>query len=37
MNNFDDITKENTKKNNLNWSQISDHPCRILVIDNLKL
>ena len=32
MINFDDVTKENIKEPNPNWSQISDHPCRILII-----
>ena len=29
---FDDVTKENMKKHNLNWPQILDHPYRILII-----
>ena len=29
---FDDITRENIKQHNPNWSQISDHPYRILII-----
>ena len=29
---LDDVTKENTKKRNPNWSQISDHTYRILTI-----
>ena len=29
---FDDITTENIKQHNPNWSQISDHPYRILII-----
>ena len=29
---FDDITKEKIKEYNPNWPQISDHPCRILII-----
>ena len=29
MINFDDITKENIKQHNPNWSQIPDNPCRI--------
>ena len=32
MINFDDVTKENMKKNNSNWPQIPDHSYRILVI-----
>ena len=32
MINFDDVTKENIKKHNLNWPQIPDHPYRILTI-----
>ena len=30
--NFDDVTKENTKKHNPDWPQISDHPFKILII-----
>ena len=29
---YDDITKENIKRHNPNWPQISDHPYKILVI-----
>ena len=29
---FDDITGENINKQNPNWSQIPDHPHRILII-----
>ena len=29
MINFDDVTKENIKEHNPNWSQIPDHPYRI--------
>ena len=29
MVNFDDVTKENIKEHNPNWSQIPDHPYRI--------
>ena len=29
--NFDDALKENVKKNNPNWPEISDHPHRILI------
>ena len=32
MINFDDVTKENIKKHNLNWPQIPYHPHRILII-----
>ena len=32
MINFDDVTKENIKKYNPNWPQISDHPYRILIL-----
>lgn len=28
---FDDKSKENTKVHNPNWSQIPDHPCRIII------
>ena len=28
---FDDVTKENIKEHNLNWSQIPDHQYRILM------
>ena len=31
MLNFDYITKENIKKHDLNWSEISNNPCRILI------
>ena len=31
MINFDDITKENIKQHNPNWSQIPDNPCRIQI------
>ena len=31
MYNFDYITKEDIKKRNPEWSEISDHLCRILV------
>ena len=34
MINFDDAVKENIKKHNPNWPQISDHPYRILIIGN---
>ena len=33
INNFDDATGEEKKENNLNWTQISDHSYRILIID----
>ena len=32
MINFDDVTKENIKEHNINWPQIPDHLCRILII-----
>ena len=32
MNNFDDATKGNIKEHNPNWSQISDHSYKILII-----
>ena len=32
MNNFDDVTKENTKQHNPNQPEISDHPYKILII-----
>ena len=32
MVNCDDVTKENIKKHNPNYSQISDHSCRVLII-----
>ena len=32
MINFDDVIKEETKEHNLNWSQITDHSYRILMI-----
>ena len=32
MINFDDVKKENRKKHHLNWSQISDHSYRLLII-----
>ena len=32
MINFDDVTKENLKEHNPNWSQIPDHPYRMLII-----
>ena len=31
MVNFDDVTKENIKERGLNWPQIPDHRCRILI------
>ena len=30
--NFDDAIKEETKKNELNWSEIPDAPCKTLII-----
>ena len=32
MINFDDVVKQNIKEHNPNWSQIPDHPYRILII-----
>ena len=32
MFNFDYITKEDIKKHNPNWPEISDHPYRILIV-----
>ena len=32
MINFDDALKENINEHNPNWSQIPDHPYRILII-----
>ena len=32
MINFDDVTKENTKESNPNWSQIFNHTHKILII-----
>ena len=32
MINFDDVTKENIKEHNSNWSQTPDHLCRTLLI-----
>ena len=32
MINLDDVTKENIKEHNLNWSQIPHHSYRILII-----
>ena len=32
MFNFDYITKEDIKEHNPNWPEMSDHPCRILII-----
>ena len=32
MINFDDVTKENIKEHNPNWSKVFDHPYRILII-----
>ena len=33
MINFNDVTKENIKEHNPDWSQIPDHPYRILIIE----
>ena len=32
MLNFDDVIKENIKCHSPNWSQIPDHPYRVLII-----
>ena len=32
MINFDGVTKKETEEHNPNWSEIPDHPYRILVI-----
>ena len=32
MINFDDVKKEETEEHNPNWTQIPDHPYRILII-----
>ena len=32
MSNFDNVLKENIKERDQNWSQIPDHPYRILII-----
>ena len=32
MINFDDVKQDNIKEHNLDWSQISDHPYRMLMI-----
>ena len=32
MANFDDYSNENKTEDNLNWSYISDHPYRILIV-----
>ena len=29
---FDDVVKEETKEHNPNWSEVPDHPYRILII-----
>ena len=31
---FDDVTNENIKEHNPNWSHIPDHPQRILIIED---
>ena len=31
MINYDDVTNENMNKHDLNWPQIPDHPCWILI------
>ena len=35
MFNFDYITKEYIKEHNLNWPEIPDNPCRILIVGDL--
>ena len=37
MINYDDVTKENINKQNLNWPQIPDDTYRILIIGSLDL
>ena len=32
MFNFDYLTKEDLKEHNLNWPEIPDHSCRILIV-----
>ena len=32
MTNFDDVTQGNIKQHNPDWSQIPDHPYRVLII-----
>ena len=32
MINFNYVTKENSKEDNLNWPQIPDHPSSVLII-----
>ena len=32
MINFDDVTKENIKEHHPNWSEIPDHPYRIITL-----
>ena len=34
MMSFDDVTKENINEHNPNWLQITDHPFRILIIED---
>ena len=29
---FENVLREETKEYNANWTQIPDHPCRILII-----
>ena len=33
MVNFDDVKQENIKEHNPNWSQIPDHPYKILITE----
>ena len=37
MVNFDDVTEENIKEHIPNWSQILDHPYKILIIGGSRL
>ena len=37
MINLDDIAGENIKEHNLNWLQIPDHLCRILIVGGSRL
>ena len=35
MLNLDDITNENNKDHNRKWPYIPDHPCRMLILEDL--
>ena len=37
MVNVDNVIKEETEEHNPNWPEISDHPCRILIIGSTEL